>query len=145
MGFLHRSPSTDTNRGITVYPGNNPVFVRVNDDMFDAAAIQATFGTDRVPDTTEQTVNNATIQLGGVTYTMTGIRTVSNTDSDVNFILDGSTRSSTGTVSAGGDITLRGLPMGAINTDIPDHPGAGNPLPPISFDNFYNANDGSNN
>ena len=33
---------------------------------------------------------------------------------------------------------------GDINTDIPDHPGSGNPLPPISFDHFYNANDGSN-
>ena len=33
---------------------------------------------------------------------------------------------------------------GAINTDIPDHPGDGDPFPAISFDNFYNANDGSN-
>ena len=143
--FFTGTLSTDTNRGLLNYPGNDTVFARVNDDVFNAADIQATFEIDRVPDTTEQTVDNATIFLGSTSYTITGIRTVSATDSDVNFILDGSTRSSSGTIAGSGGITLRGLPMGAINTDIPDHPGAGNPLPPISFDNFYNANDGSNN
>ena len=137
-GFFTGPLSTDTNRGIINYPGNDTVFARLNDDLFSAADLQVAFGLDRVPDTTEQTVNNTTIVLGAVSYTITGIRTVSNTDSDVNFILDGSTRSASGGIAGGGDITLTGLFMGDINMDIPES-GA------ISFDNFYNANDGSNN
>lgn len=135
--FYTGPASTDTPRGINVYPDNDTVFVRLNSDLFELADLQTTLGLAQLPSTTRQNVVDATMTLNTTTYEIGAILTVSDTDPDVTIILDGTTRSTAtaGIIAGNAPITFRGVPIGDINTDIPES-GA------ISFNNFYNASDG---
>ena len=150
--------NTGVNTNPTAWPTGNGIFLRVNEGEFNLANLQTTLNLARQPDTTQQAVEGTTIlitvgpvsvgstEFNQAQYNVVGIGTVSTSNSDLVVELN-EINSALLENNVPLDNDLVGLtfargPFGDINTDIPDHPGNG---VPISFSNFYNANDGSNN
>ena len=152
FGF-YTDATGNVNRGLASWPTDNRIFLRLHSDEFILTNLQTIFDLERLPDETEQTINFSTVivnqtffNTARATYDIVGIQTVSADNLNINLILDGNTIADevrTPVDGREGSITISRVSLGPINADIPDHPGSGNPLPPISLDNFYNANNGS--
>ena len=143
---------------LTTWPTTGDVVLHIGGLEFSFAELETTLdidninGTLRTPTFSTLTFSYNFLGLATATstYDISGIRTF-NTGTGVALVvvLDGTTGvhslAASDPAFANGDVvglTFTRSPRGEINTDIPDHPGVGNPFPPISFDNFYNANNG---
>ena len=160
-GWNFRQSIGGARETLTTWPTTGDIIVLIGLNDFAFNELSTTLGLDDI----DMTARNPTFStmtfhyrfLGLVdattTYDVSEIRTFGvQTGVGLFVTLDATTavQSMANTDPAFADGNTVGLsftrtPVGDINTDIPDHPGAGNPLPPISFNNFYNANDGSNN
>ena len=154
-GFISSAGTTGSSNPSS-WPTANEVFIDIGTDVITPAELQTVLRLPREPDDTVQVVTSSTVQINEsntiniATYNITGAqRQPLVFGGNLVLTLDGTTitneRGVPPTNGAETTLFITNTPRGDVNTNIPDHPGAGNPLPPISLDNFYNANDGSNN